>query len=137
MNKMLSLIPAAIFCLSLLFASALSAAKVSTHSNSEGQATDVADAKADGSTNATLFDIKAGQKLYKKTCKNCHGPTAKGMASFPKLVDKDAAYLIERLKQYRAGEQVGPNTPLMAPQAVKLSDEDISNISYYIVSLNQ
>ncbi len=87
--------------------------------------------------NAISVDLEAGKKLYKKTCKNCHGPTAKGMASFPKLADKETAYLIERLNQYRAGEKVGPNSALMSPQAAKLSDADISNISHYISSLGK
>ena len=80
-------------------------------------------------------DVAAGEALYQGGCRNCHGPTAKGMASFPKLVGHDAGYLTGRLEQYRSGEQVGPNTALMKPQAVNLSDEDIANLAAYLVSL--
>lgn len=81
---------------------------------------------------AESMDVSAGEKLYQKNCRNCHGPTAKGMASFPKLAGKSAEYISERLLQYRAGEMLGPNTPLMRPQAVNLSDEDIANVANYI-----
>ena len=77
-------------------------------------------------------DLSAGETLYKKSCKNCHGPTAKGMASFPKLTGNSAEYLIDRLTRYRDGEKFGPNTPLMMPQAANLSNADIANIANYI-----
>jgi len=84
-------------------------------------------------TVASPVDLAAGETLYKANCKNCHGPTAKGMASFPKLAGKDTDYLASRLMQYRSGEKVGANTPLMMPQAAKLTDEDIANVVQYIV----
>lgn len=77
-------------------------------------------------------DTEAGEALYREVCKNCHGPTGKGMASFPKLVGKDADYIVARLEAYRAGETVGPNSPLMMPVAAELSDEDISNLAAHI-----
>ena len=79
-------------------------------------------------------DVTAGETLYKESCRNCHGPTAKGLASFPKLTGQTEAYLVERLEQYRAGEQIGPNTALMAPNAVDLTDEEIAGIAAYIVA---
>ena len=79
-------------------------------------------------------DIEKGGQLYKKQCRSCHGPTAKGLASYPKLVGKPVEYLVQRLEQYRAGERLGPNTPLMAPRARKLSDEDIADIANFIVT---
>lgn len=79
--------------------------------------------------------VAIGQKLYKKNCRACHGPTAKGVASYPKLRDQTVEYLVDKLTRYRAGEKFGPNTPLMAPRAKKLSDEDIVNISTFIASI--
>ena len=89
----------------------------------------------DEATEPVAFDIEAGQALYKKECRGCHGPTAKGLASYPKLRDQTVEYLVDKLERYRAGEKFGPNTPLMAPRAKKLSDEDIVNISNFIASL--
>lgn len=71
-------------------------------------------------------------KAFAMVCANCHGPTGAGMASFPKLSDKKKDYLVKRLKQYRAGEKVGPNTPLMKPHAVKLTDAEIEGFATYI-----
>ncbi|MEP5308921.1 MAG: cytochrome c [Roseibium sp.] len=87
-----------------------------------------------GVPQASAQDLVAGEKIYKKTCKACHGPTAKGMASFPKLAGHPAGYLAMRLAQYKKGEKVGPNTPLMAPQAAKLSEEDVANVTNYIAT---
>ncbi len=87
-----------------------------------------------GTSQVVAQDIAAGETLYQKSCRNCHGPTARGMASFPKLAGNDAEYLVMRMEQYRAGEQVGPNTALMRPQAANLSDEDIANIASYIAN---
>ena len=79
-------------------------------------------------------DLAEGEKLYKKVCRACHGPTAKGMASFPKLTGHDVEYLVMRLEQYRSGEKVGPNSALMANRVKKLTDEDFANVANYIVT---
>jgi len=88
-----------------------------------------------GAIPAGAGDIDAGKKLYKKECRSCHGPTAKGLSSYPKLRGQTAEYLADKLQRYRAGEKFGPNTPLMAPRAKKLSDEDIENISGFIAGI--
>lgn len=84
---------------------------------------------------AIAGDIDMGAALYKEDCRACHGPTAKGLSSYPKLRGQSVEYLVDRLERYRAGEKFGPNTPLMAPRAKTLSDDDIVNISTFIVSL--
>lgn len=81
---------------------------------------------------AQAADSAAGEALYGDTCANCHGPTAKGMASYPRLVGKDSAYVTDRLNTYRAGEKVGPNSMLMIPMARDLSDEDIANLVAFL-----
>jgi cytochrome c553 len=54
------------------------------------------------------------------------------MASFPQLAGKDADYISGRLKQYRSGETVGPNSGLMIPMARDLSDDEIANLAAYL-----
>ena len=88
-----------------------------------------------GVAQAEEADLEAGEEHYRGVCRNCHGPTAKGLASFPKLAGQTAQYLAERLEGYRAGEAFGPNTPLMAPHAAELSDAEIADIAAYIASL--
>ena len=51
---------------------------------------------------------------------------------FPSLAGHDAGYISTRLMQYRAGETVGPNSPLMKPVAATLSDQDIANLAAFI-----
>lgn len=77
-------------------------------------------------------DVSAGEAAYAATCANCHGPTGRGMASFPSLAGNSPDYITERLVQYRAGEMVGPNSPLMMPMAADLSDEDIASLAAYV-----
>lgn len=83
-----------------------------------------------------VADVAAGEDAYQSVCKNCHGPNAQGVASYPGLADKDKEYLVERLEVYRSGEKVGPNSLLMIPHAKDLSDDDILNISTYITTLS-
>ncbi|QSP95832.1 cytochrome c [Marinobacter salinisoli] len=87
------------------------------------------------STHLHAADLEAGKELYSNNCAQCHGPTAKGMASFPALAGRDASYLQSRLETYRAGERVGANSGLMIPNARNLSDEDIANLSGFISQL--
>ena len=84
---------------------------------------------------AAAQDLAVGEALYGDGCRNCHGPTAKGMASFPKLAGLGEAHLTLRLEQYRAGEHVGPNSALMAPNAADLTDADIADLAAWIASL--
>ncbi|MGR3633365.1 MAG: c-type cytochrome [Limimaricola soesokkakensis] len=94
-----------------------------------------AKAEADGAAvEVASADLEAGEDLYKKVCRACHGPKAQGMASFPKLAGHDADYLAARLHQYRAGEKVGDNSALMMPIAKKLSDAEIANVAAYIAT---
>lgn len=78
-------------------------------------------------------DVAAGQAKY-AACVSCHGPAGQGMAIFPSVAGRDAAYLADRLKAYRAGTQVGANTALMAPMAQGLSDDDIANLAAFMSS---
>jgi cytochrome c553 len=84
--------------------------------------------------NVAAADGSLGEEKYQSICRNCHGRTGKGLASFPKLAGKDADYLVSRLLAYRAGDKIGPNSPLMWPLAADLTDEDIANLTAYITT---
>ena len=77
-------------------------------------------------------DPAAGEAKFKSNCKQCHGPAGMGMASYPKVSGKDVEYTIDRLKRYRAGEEIGPNSALMIMMAKPLSDKDIENLAAYL-----
>jgi cytochrome c553 len=98
------------------------------------QDTSVTDAVA---KTALSGDAAAGKKLYRRNCRACHGATAKGASSYPKLVGNPPEYLIDKLERYRAGEKFGPNTPLMAQRVKDLSDQDFANVAVFIASLKE
>lgn len=91
-----------------------------------------APAQDDGANEAA--NAAMAEQIYTSVCKNCHGPTAQGMASFPKLAHRPSAYLAMRLAQYRAEQRVGANSPLMYPIAGDLSDDQIVAVSEYIAT---
>ena len=77
-------------------------------------------------------DKEAGEARYNKTCKNCHGPAGKGVASYPKISGNDISYTTSKLETYRAGTKIGPNSSLMIMMARPLTDEEIANIANYL-----
>ena len=83
---------------------------------------------------ATAFagNPKLGEMKFNMNCKQCHGPNGMGMASYPKVSGNDLKYTIDRLKRYRAGEEIGPNSALMIMMAKPLSDKDIENLAAYL-----
>lgn len=82
---------------------------------------------------ANAADINAGKGAY-STCMGCHGAAGEGGVG-PKVAGQDAAVLAEKMVKYRAGEQVGPLTAMMAPMAAGLSDADIENLSAYMAQM--
>lgn len=87
-----------------------------------------------GAAQAGAQDPSGAEALYQESCRNCHGPKAQGMASFPKLAGQSEEYLAMRLEQYRAGETVGSNSALMQPHASELSDDEIAGLAAYIAT---
>jgi len=73
-----------------------------------------------------------GAKLYQNKCASCHGPQGKGQGMFPRVMGLGYGESVSKLKAYRAGEQVGPNTALMAPNAANLTDEEIAAVASFL-----
>ena len=80
----------------------------------------------------TAGDSVAGDQRYHQSCHACHGPAGKGVSSYPKISGKSVEYTREKLKAYRAGKKIGPNSGLMIMMAKPLSDEEIENLSAYL-----
>ncbi|MCA1771018.1 MAG: c-type cytochrome [Halomonas sp.] len=100
---------------------------------SEAQAAPAAPVEAPSSASAA-GDASAGQAKF-ASCAACHGAQGQGQGIFPKLAGTPADRIAELLKKYRAGEQVGPQSALMAPNASGLSDEDIADLAAYVETL--
>lgn len=86
-----------------------------------------------GASAQAAGDAAAGATAY-ATCIGCHGAAGEGGVG-PKLAGAPAADTVAKLNKYKAGEQVGPMTSMMAPMAAGLSDADIANIAAYTASL--
>jgi cytochrome c553 len=79
-------------------------------------------------------DLATAEKIFRKSCRACHGNKGQGASSYPKLSDKEPTYIADRLERYRTGEKFGPNSVLMIQQAKKLSDGDIASLSVYVAT---
>jgi cytochrome c553 len=76
--------------------------------------------------------IEAG-KARAITCTACHG--AEGNSSvptWPNIAGQSAGYIVAQLNAFKGGLRTDP---LMAPQAMMLSDEDMRNVAVYFESL--
>ncbi len=65
-------------------------------------------------------------------CVGCHGAEGQGVGVFPALTGKDAAYLIDQLKNYKSGVR---ENPMMEPIAKGLTDEQIEMLAKYYATL--
>ncbi|MBF6058448.1 c-type cytochrome [Thiomicrorhabdus sp. HH1] len=75
----------------------------------------------------------AGATVY-ATCVGCHGAKGEGGMG-PNLSSQTPADIVAKLKKYKAGEQMGPMTGVMAPMAAGLSEEDMQAVAEYVVTL--
>ena len=83
-----------------------------------------------GTLCSTTFAADAGENAaFKHHCLTCHGWEGKSSAPrYPNLAGLNAAYLVSRLKYFRAEEEPGNQ---MNAQAVLLTDEEIDLIAEY------
>ncbi len=65
-------------------------------------------------------------------CSGCHGTTAQGRGSFPKLAGQQPEYLKKQLLSFKNGSRKGG--PMNAITS-SLSERDISEIAAYLGSL--
>jgi len=76
--------------------------------------------------------VKSGKSAY-ASCVGCHGAGGEGGVG-PKLSGQTQSDIVAKLTKYKAGEQVGPMTAMMAPMAQNLSDGDIQVVAEYIAA---
>jgi cytochrome c553 len=91
-----------------------------------------AQAPAPAAPATTAFDAAT---TYKNVCSTCHGSNGQGVGAFPKLAGMTAEDVKAKLKDYKAGKQIGPQTTVMAPNASNLGDSDIDAMAAYVASL--
>jgi cytochrome c553 len=76
----------------------------------------------------------AGKQLYDKLCVNCHGASAAGSHTIPRLAGQQVKYLDDSLKRYRSGDGARID-PLMAAYTRNLKDADIRGLADYLSTL--
>ena len=76
--------------------------------------------------------IDAG-KAKAMTCTACHGAEGNSsLPTWPNIAGQSASYIVAQLSAFKGGSRTDP---LMAPQAMMLSDEDMRNVAVYFESL--
>ena len=76
--------------------------------------------------------IDAG-KAKSMTCTACHGAEGNSsLPTWPNIAGQSASYIVAQLNAFKGGSRTDP---LMAPQAMMLSDEDMRNVAVYFESL--
>ncbi len=82
---------------------------------------------------ANEMQYNRGEMLYfSKVCNGCHGPSAEGGSSAPRLSNKKQIYLKNRLYYFRRAKVSSQTQEVMVQFSVKLSDQEIEDISYFL-----
>ncbi len=68
-------------------------------------------------------------------CKICHGPDLNGVGPIPGLAGRSPSYLVRQLYDFQHGTRAGPWSPLMAPNVIKLTLDDMVALAAYAASL--
>ena len=83
--------------------------------------------------------VEAG-KAKSITCTACHGQDGNSVNPlWPNIAGQSAPYVVAQLEAFKAGaadpRNASRHDPLMSPQAMMLSDEDIRDLAVYFESL--
>jgi cytochrome c553 len=68
-------------------------------------------------------------------CTICHGPELRGMGPIPRIAGRSPSYIVRQLYDFQHGTRAGPWSPLMAPNVVKLTIDDMVSLAAYAASL--
>lgn len=90
--------------------------------------------------------VDAGEKLYRggnatsgvAACMACHGPNGMGnpQANFPRLSGQHAAYTVNQLKAFRAGQRTNDAGKMMQNIAARMTDDEMKAVASYIEGLH-
>jgi cytochrome c553 len=68
-------------------------------------------------------------------CTICHGPGLNGVGPIPGLAGRSPSYLVRQLYDFQHGHRAGPWSPLMAPNVINLTPDDMVVLAAYAASL--
>ena len=86
--------------------------------------------------------ISAGKEIFEKgipsqnvpACEVCHGPQGKGNATFPRIADQHADYIIKQLQVFKKTEE-RPEGVAMKQVTHALTDENMQAVAAYLNSM--
>ncbi len=114
----------------LLIAAALGFAAASPASAAEE--TPPAAAKPEAAAKAAKPDLVKGEASFGAVCAACHAPDGNSsITTNPKLAQQHPEYIIKQLHEFKSGVR---NNAIMKGFASTLSDEDMTNIAYWLTS---
>ena len=93
----------------------------------------VVSVKGEGIVQVAAIEDLPGKAKY-AVCSACHGATGGGGMG-PALAGQTVEYITGRLRSYKAGETVGPQSGMMWGQAANLSETDIQDLAEYVKTL--
>jgi cytochrome c553 len=68
-------------------------------------------------------------------CTICHGPDLRGMGPIPRIAGRSPSYIVRQLYDFQHGTRAGLWSPLMTPNVIKLTTEDMVALAAYAASL--
>ena len=68
-------------------------------------------------------------------CTICHGDQLNGVGPIPGLAGRSPSYLVRQLYDFQHGTRAGPWSPLMAPNVINLTLDDMVALAAYAASL--
>ncbi|MBL8417309.1 MAG: cytochrome c4 [Dechloromonas sp.] len=83
---------------------------------------------------ADPVQVARGKELFTKLCVRCHGESAHGDATIPRLAGQQIPYVVTSVTRYRDGTGIR-NNQLMAIATSTLKNEDIKAIANYLTQL--
>jgi len=93
----------------------------------------VVSVKGEGIVQVAAIEDLPGKAKY-AVCSACHGATGGGGMG-PALAGQTVEYIVDRLRSYKAGETLGPQSGMMWGQAANLSETDIQDLAEYVKTL--
>jgi len=69
-------------------------------------------------------------------CTPCHGQDLRGLGPLPSIAGRSPSYIFRQLYDFAHAARTGPWSPLMAPVASNLDENDMLAIAAYLASLD-
>jgi cytochrome c553 len=70
------------------------------------------------------------------SCTICHGPALNGVGPIPGIAGRSPSYIVRQLYDFQHGVRTGPWSPLMTPNVINLTIDDMVAVAAYAASLS-